>query len=434
MKDEQRWTLGVDAETGMVSAISAEAVAHAAARFRGPGRALRDGESEEDLAEAGWGIVLPPEGGDEILGALEPLLTLRKEQAGDRYREYTYRLEENAAQFRQRLRSGFGPVDPTKIPYYLLLAGDIDQIPHGFQAGLDVPHAVGRICFPSLEGYRTYADRVVRYERESQAAPAKLAIFSPTHDGDAVTDLCIERCSEPLARLLSQGEGAPKVEPWLGQEATRANFEEILTDSSASVVFSIGHGTLYKSGNPFQRRLQGSLICADWSGSGPVDMDHIVASEWVSSKVRLDGRFFFLFGCFTGGTPFLDAFDPAPRDKRLRLAPKAFVASLPQTLLERGALAVIAHIERAFPDIFLWERYGQLDVFGDCLRRLAKGLPVGYAMERFSERLGDLAVSFAEDRLELGDPDMESRCLELWTAYNDTRGLIVLGDPAVRLV
>ena len=45
----------------------------------------------ENLAEAGWGLVVAEDTSAEILEALTALRCLRAQQAGDRYREFTGR-------------------------------------------------------------------------------------------------------------------------------------------------------------------------------------------------------------------------------------------------------------------------------------------------------------------------------------------------------
>src|SRR4051812_26634202 len=46
------------------------------------------GVDHQDLSQAGWGVVFAPNVGDDAKEALKPLLTLRKEEAGDRYHDF----------------------------------------------------------------------------------------------------------------------------------------------------------------------------------------------------------------------------------------------------------------------------------------------------------------------------------------------------------
>jgi hypothetical protein len=54
-----------------------------------------------------------------------------------------------------------GPVDPDIMPYYLLLVGNPEEIPFRVHAHLIVQHAVGRLSFDEVCGYRRYAESMV---------------------------------------------------------------------------------------------------------------------------------------------------------------------------------------------------------------------------------------------------------------------------------
>ena len=99
-----------------------------------------------------------------IRRALEPLLEHRRAQAGSRYKLFWgadgYRPPEQSWDFLRRRGHAEGAVDPERVPYYLLIVGEPEEIPYRFQYLLDAQFAVGRI---TLE--RTGRIRAVRSQR-----------------------------------------------------------------------------------------------------------------------------------------------------------------------------------------------------------------------------------------------------------------------------
>ena len=440
-----------------------EARLHANGSNLGPVDRVRD---LGDLAQTGWGVVFASDIDVQVKVALQPLLELRRSQAGRLYHEYVVQPGESKTGFLRRQGvAAAGSADPEQMPYYLLLVGDPQMISYGFQYQLDVQYAVGRIWFDVCEDYARYARTVVASQSQHWR-PRRLTLFGVKNADDAATALSREWLVDGLAKRLpartelKDDHSAWQIEVTPEQAGVKARLVELLGRGDApAVLFTASHGMGFPNGHPRQLGDQGGLVCGDWPGPRKwgrreIPTDFYFSADDLADDADVAGLISFHFACYGAGTPRLDDFPslapaaPAPLTAigaRLAapIAPRSFVARLPQHLLAHprgGALAVIGHIERTLGSSFAWVSDGlqksNTGAFEDALCRLAQGLPVGAALEVFNQRYAEMASDLQSVLLSAKqtsiDPDA-AELARLWQGSVDARGFVVFGDPAVRV-
>jgi hypothetical protein len=407
-----------------------------------------EGVDPGKLAESGWGVIFAHDADPSLRDALRPLLAHRSAEAGSHYREYWredgYRPQESKTSFLARHKHGPGPPDPERMPYYLLLVGDPKSIPYRFQYLLDVQFAVGRINFDTLEEYANYASSVVRAETASIPKAKKAVFFGVRNPGDQATHLSADDLIGPLSAKMAQSNTEWLIVNEIGPSAMKSRLAELFgSQSRPQLFFSASHGMGFPIGHPLQRSHQGALLCQDWPGPlqhrGPIGSALYFSGDDLGDETDLSGMIAFFFACYGAGTPWLDDFSHHTLVQPQQIAPYPFVARLPQRMLslpKGGALAVIGHVERAWTYSFSWPDVGvHNQVFSAALQRLLDGMPVGHALEYFNTKYAELSTVLTtevEEAKFATEPD-ELGLAGLWTALNDARSYVIIGDPAVRL-
>jgi hypothetical protein len=406
----------------------------------------------ENVAEAGWAIVFGSDETAAVKRALEPLIEHRRRQIGDKARVLEHRPGERWPQWLARHGVGPGNLEPSKVPYYILLIGSPNRIPFSFQYLLDVEYAVGRLDFgQDGDAYGRYVASLIDYEEAAAAPHDRAAVFFGTrHPFDDATQLSADHLVRPLADSFRPGgrfaAAVPNYTvhpPILEQSATKATLGELLAGGGAygrpALVFSATHGIGgWPRGHPDQQVRHGALLCQDWPGLGQIGPRQYFAAADLPSDARVHGLVAFLFACYGGGTPQLDAFRHKPDQPPPQIADEPFVAALPKRLLghpEGAALAVIGHIERAWGYSFVFGREAQLLPFQNAIGRILAGQPVGHAMKDFNEKYAALSANLSGilEGIGFGDAVGVEQLAGLWTERNDAQNYVLLGDPAVSL-
>lgn len=415
---------------------------HRSDAIRNPALGLIFGLDPKDLGQTGWGIIFAHEADPAVKDALNELLNHRKKQAGDLYKEMEYYPEETKSHFLERYGAGPGPVDPTLVPYYLLIVGDPATIPYSFQYQIDVQYSVGRIYFSTPQEYAQYAHNVTAVETGNTQLQHTAAFFATQNEGDLATDLSANQLTKPLADYITANKPDWTVKTYLRDQATKEQLRKLLggTDTP-TFLFTASHGMGFPSNDARQLDQQGALLCQDWPGPDdwhkPIPQDFYFAMDDVADDARLAGLISLHFACYGAGTPSLDDFTTLSHQT---IAPHAFMAHLPQRLLSHskgGALAFVGHVERAWGYSFMWGGAGpQLQTFQSTCRKLMAGYPIGSAIEYFNDRYAELAADLAEEIDQIkryGKSADDFELANMWTANNDARNFVIIGDPAVRL-
>lgn len=410
---------------------------------------VREGIDAADLHQAGWGVIFAEDADPLVLAALEPLLALRREQAGARFHIYSgargYRGGGRDTKSKFLVRNGAtvaGPASPDAVPYYLLIVGGPDKIPFEFQYQLDVQYAVGRLCFDTVQEYASYARSVVAAEQQPPARPQRLTFFGVRNPDDRATEVSSRQLVTPLFESMRQDNPGWEVTRVAPADADKDRLRQLLGSEAPALLFTASHGMVFKAGNRDQQGHQGALLCQDWPGPsrmGPIPRQSYFSGEDIDDSACIHGMMLFLFACYSVGTSELDSFARTAAPVQLAAAP--FVSALPRRLLSHpagGALAVIGHVDRAWSYSFAWSETAQrvhTAAIESTLQRLMQGQRIGYAMEYLNQRYAELATVLSDELgavRNLRQPD-ERALAEIWIATHDARGYCVLGDPAVRL-
>ncbi len=417
----------------------------------------------DELSQTGWCILFASDADPAIKAQLQPLIDLRRTQVADDNLFKIFEGDDSGVRPGQtadnwvqyRGVSLTAQVDPSAgVPYYVLIVGGPDRIPFEFQNLLKMQWAVGRLAFDNIEDYGRYAHAVVEYENPTfhPVQHKNAAVWITHNDGDLATGMLSDAlvpnfldakhplgCGSAKFTLDAFTTSSPK-------QATKQQFIDMLRGNlpggPPAVFFTGSHGAEYSMTDPaLQRRMQGSLFTQEWTQGTPANTNNLMSAEDIPADARLQGTMAFLFACYSGGCPADNNYYFGPNGAQIPVAPAPLIAALPQALLAHGTLAVIAHVDLAFP-------YSFQDVTGapdlqavrDPLTYLMFGRRAGYAADSLSDRWSHLCALLTESEAPTASTDPnapqplnDAARTALTIARNDARNYILLGDPAARL-
>jgi hypothetical protein len=437
-----------------------------------PDNLLNMAGDPDSLEEQRWGVVIPDTSeGKRLLSLIEPLQKLRREEQKGRPIE-VYHVPPGMSDIETIAwrKSVFEDHEKGQEnwPRYLVVLGDLDGVSLEFQQVLTSDLMVGRIAFPTDQGYQAYVAKVLKWHNEPYKDDAARALLYTARDGTNATSIGYsalmkpsrERCERSINNGLFRAKDI--LEIGRGGEPSRADLFEQLRREEPAVLFSMSHGLGAPRGGwrePLkQRELQGAMSL----GAG----ERLVAADAASGAFLPGGVWFFL-ACYGAGTPKESAYFhwlselrdanvfSGRVDSVLAGLPKPgdrpFIAALPQAALANpdGPLAVMGHIDLAWT--YSFQDAGQSvtnrpERFQGIFRALLDGKRAGTAYHellRFGTQSAvDLSTRYnrsetAKRAVAQGsaaeDPARAVERASLWMLRHDLLGYVFLGDPAVRL-
>lgn len=402
-----------------------------------------------DPRAAGWTFLVndnDPQR-DEIIEALRPLAEHRGMENPEA--PLIFRNEPPDEWFDWQQDNYFSLIlEGKKVPHYILIAGDPEQVPFQFQSLLDSAASVGRVDFESLEDLKTYVEKVIRLEKAASPVVTREAIvFATDHGFEDATYFSHHYMAEPIAKRIHDRYRF-KISSIIAEEATKANLLKSLSETRAALVYTASHGLGAPSESlEIQKRFNGAICCQEL-GTGPAQQWLFAADDVPLDQPFLEGSVFFQFACFSYGTPAESDFMHWLGNPELN-AIEDFVSALPKRLLAhpRGPVAFIGHVDTAWlhgfdnpEDPYILEYWHpRIAPFVQAVDTLLKPQPSGLAMADLNKRydVTNAQLTNAFDRLQRGriqvTPEFQIRLANTFILRSDAQNYMTFGDPAVHI-
>ena len=425
-----------------------------------------EGEDGNDLRAQRWGVVAPQGAvGDRLLAQLAPLIARRQDEQGQKVRIYRPppRLDDDEAAQYRREHMDSGDELAAHLPRYLLLLGDLHEVPLSLQQVLQTDALVGRLAFSDPAGYEAYVDKLLRSEREPPSAPGQALLYA-VPDGTDATSVGYDSLVAPSLDLVARNPGdlsgrVRSLNDESGDVLSPSPLVQAARAAQPSVLLSVSHGEGPPEGGyrspEQQRRRQGAMRFGD---------DTALTADDLAGQRFLARGLWLMVACYGAGTPSDSSYRPwldrlAPQRSSgtglsavLSGLPQAgerpFVAALPQAVLASrdGPLGFVGHIDLAWTYSFADLDRGAQAVprparFVSALRAALRGDRLGLCTRELMRAVGQAQTELLSLQLksallgQAGSPARASttRAGSLWMLRQDLLGYVLLGDPAARL-
>jgi hypothetical protein len=256
----------------------------------------------------------------------------------------------------------------------------------------------------------------------------------PLAAGDGTNPGVLDRLARSRFKLSYDGH---YLAPEDSKKQVLADIFRAAGGRTPSLLFTASHGLGWPMGDLRQEGNQGALLCQDFPGVGlgPVKPEHYFAASDLATDAKVHGLVCFHFACYGVGTPAEDRFTHRPGVPPRPIAPAPFFSALPKALLTHpngGALAVIGHVERAWPNSIVTAGAGvQLLPFVNALSYILIGNPVGYCLKDFNERYAALSTTLGAllEKRDFGLTVSDGEIAAAWLSRNDAEAYVLFGDP-----
>ena len=415
-----------------------------------------EGVDPKDLAEAGWGVVFAHDADPAIREALAPAARAPprpggRDEGGPLPR--VRRRRRATAPARRRSSSSPatapGPARPTPTRCRTTCCSSATPRRSRTASSTSSTSSTPSAGSTSTTRRRSTPSTPAASSRPRPAPPLprRAAFFGVQNPDDPATQLSADRAGQAAGRAPSPHDKPDwTLQTLLAAEATKARLGGCWA-APRPPPCSSPPATAWASRTATRASCRTRGRCSARTGPArsqwreAIPPDFYFAADDVGADARLLGLIAFYFACYGAGTPRLDDFahrafaqPRADRPARLRRRAAAAAARPPQGRRPGGGRPRRARLGLLLP--LAGGPAAQLGVFTSTLKRLMEGHPIGSAIEYFNERYAELAADLSGEleEIKFGKVADDYALAEMWTANNDARSYVIIGDPAVRLV